>query len=111
MLGLVHVGTDVVDLAVVEASPVDLLQLQDQDVVLLGEGVHLTAQTVADVVEQRRRRDRIAEAPREEPDHPPDHLEVGYVGVHVDPVDPVTSNATCPSSTSLMFTVLAASET
>ena len=53
-LGFVEVGTDVVDLAVVPSRPVGLLQGEDRHVVLGGEGLHLSSETVADPLEQRR---------------------------------------------------------
>ena len=52
-LGPLQVGADVVELAVVPARAVRLLQLQDRNLVLGGEGLHLAAETVADLLEQR----------------------------------------------------------
>ena len=80
-LGAVEVGTDVVELAVVPARAVGLLQGEDRDVVLGCERLHVTAEAVADLLEQRRRRDREAEVLGEEGHHLAAHLEVGDVGV------------------------------
>ena len=52
--GPIEVGTDVVELAVVPSRPVGFLQLQDRHLMLSGEGLHLAAETVADLLEQRR---------------------------------------------------------
>ena len=59
-LGLVEEGPDVIELAVVPTGAVRLLQLQDRDVVLLGEGLDLAPEAVPDLLEECRRRDRVA---------------------------------------------------
>ena len=59
-LGPLEVGTNVVQLAVVPARPVRLLQREDRHLVLGGEGLHLAAETVADLLQEGRRWDREA---------------------------------------------------
>ena len=63
------------------------LQLEDRDVVGLGERVHLLAEAVANLVEQRRRRDRVAEVSGQEALHLATDLAVRDVGTQVDAVD------------------------
>ena len=82
-----HVGTDVVELAVVQAGAVRLLQGQDRDAVARRVVLDLTTEPVSDLLEQRRRRDRVAQVIGQEPDHLAAHLQVGHVGVEVQPVD------------------------
>ena len=53
-LGPLEIGADVIELAVVPAGPVGLLQRQDRHVVLGRKGLHLTAEAVADLFEQGR---------------------------------------------------------
>jgi len=85
-LGRLQVGPDVVERAVVKAGAVGLLQRQDGHAVVLSEGLDLPAEAVADLLEQRRRGDRIGEVVPQEPHHLAAHLQVGHVGVEVQPV-------------------------
>jgi len=57
--------------------------------VLGGEGLHLSTETVADLLEQRWRRDREAEMSGEEGDHLTTYLQIGDVGVEQQAVDAV----------------------
>ena len=76
-----------VELAVVEAAPVGLFQVQDGDLVLGREGLHVTAEPVADLLQQRGRGNREAQVRRQEGHHLTTHLEIGHVGIQVEPVD------------------------
>ena len=54
----------------------------------LGEGLHLTAEAVADLLDQRRRGDRVARGARSRSvDDLTTHLQVRDVGVQIQPVD------------------------
>jgi hypothetical protein len=85
-LRLVEQRLDVVDLAVVPSAPIRPLEPQDRDVVGFRERLDLLPEPIAEALEQRRRRDVVSQVGREESHHLPPHLEVGDVGVEVDPV-------------------------
>ncbi len=87
--GALEVGADMVQLAVVPATAVGLLQTKDRDGVTLGEGPHCLAEAVAHALEEGRRRDRVAEVSAEEADNLAADLQVGDVGVEVDAVEAV----------------------
>ena len=59
--GSLQVGPDVIELAVIPAAAVGLLQLQDRDPMARGERLDLAPEAVADLLDQRRRADRVAE--------------------------------------------------
>ena len=85
-LGLLQMGTHVVELAVVEAGAVRLLQMQDGDVLALGEAPHLGAEPVADLVDDGRGGDGLAQVSTELVDLAA-NLEDGHVRVQVEPID------------------------
>jgi hypothetical protein len=64
----------VVQLAVVPAGTVRPLEVQQRDVVALGEAGNLAAEALPDPLEQHRRGNRVAQMLGEEPDHLPTHL-------------------------------------
>ena len=85
-LGCLDVGTDVIDLAVIPPGPVRALQPQDRDPVVRRERLHRPHEPVADLGEQRRRRDRVPQMPGQEHHHLPTRLQVRHVGVQQHPV-------------------------
>src|SRR5512133_1671256 len=62
-LGRLKVRTDVVELAVIPPRPVGRLELEDPDLVRLGEPADLTTEAVADAAQHGGRRDRLAQVP------------------------------------------------
>ncbi len=83
--GLVEERPDMVELAVVPARPVRVLQLQHRDVVLVGGGLHLAVtEAVADLLEQRGRRDCVAEMLGEEANELTTDGHVRDVGVQIE---------------------------
>jgi hypothetical protein len=52
LLGLLEIGPDMIELAVVETSAVGLFQLQDRDLVFSCEGLDLPTESVPDLFEQ-----------------------------------------------------------
>lgn len=86
-LSSVEERMDVVELAVVPPCPVRLCQMEDRDVVLLRERLHLATEPVADLLEERGRRDRITEVLGEESDDLTGDLQVRDIGVEIEPVD------------------------
>lgn len=87
LVGAVEVGADVVELAVIPAAAVRLLELQDGNVLGDGEGMHFTPKAIADLLEESRGGDGMAEVGGQEADHLAAHLEVGDIGVEVEAVD------------------------
>jgi hypothetical protein len=77
----------VIKLAVLPARAVGLFQLENRDVVGIGERPHVATKTVADGTQQRRGRDRLAEVPGDEPHDLPADLKARHVRVEVEPVD------------------------
>jgi hypothetical protein len=88
-LGLLQVGADVVELAIVPAGAVGPLEAQQGDAPLLGEGRDRLAEAVADAFEQDRRGDLVAQVLGQEPDHLAADLQVRDVGVEVDAVQAI----------------------
>jgi len=76
----------VVKLAVIPAGAIGLLQVQDRDVVLVGEVAHVAPKAVPDLLDDDRRGDGLTQAVLAESFHLTTHLEVGDVGVEVQPV-------------------------
>ena len=71
-----------------------------------GKRLHVPPEAVADLFQQRQRRDREAEVLGEEGDDLAANLELGDVGVQQRRSSTFTSKRTWPSSTSLMLVVL-----
>src|SRR6266571_4693216 len=88
-LGLLQVGTDVVELAIVPAGAVGPLEAQQGNVVCLGEGRDRLAEAVADAFEQGWGRHLVAQMLGQERDHLAADLQVGDVGVEVDAVQAI----------------------
>jgi hypothetical protein len=88
-LGLLQVGADVVELAVVPAGAVGPLEPQQGNRLLLGEGRDCLAEAVPDALEQGRGGDLVAQVLGQERDHLAADLQVGDVGVEVDAVQAV----------------------
>jgi hypothetical protein len=85
--GSFQVGTDVIELAVIPAAAVRLLQLQDRDPMARSEGLDLASEASADLLDESGRADAIAEVTFQElVDLRPD-LQVRHIGVEVEPVD------------------------
>ena len=82
-----QVGHHVVQLAVVEAGPVRLLQPENRDLPLRREVLDRLAEAVAVLLEQRRGGDGIAPVAHQELHDLAAHLQVGDVGVQVQAVD------------------------
>jgi hypothetical protein len=76
----VLVGPHHVDLPVVLGEP------HHRDVVVAGEPGHRPPEPVPNLLEDCRRRDRLAQVPGQEGDHLPTHLQSRHVSVEVDPV-------------------------
>jgi hypothetical protein len=81
-----EIGAHVVQLAVVPAAAVRPLEVQQRDVVALGEAGDVAAEALPDALEQHRRGNRLAQVLGEEPDHLPAHLQLGDVDVEVDTI-------------------------
>jgi hypothetical protein len=81
-----EIGAHVVQLAVVPAAAVRPLEVQQRDVVALGEAGDVAAEALPDALEQHRRGNRVAQVLGEEPDHLPAHLQLGDVDVEVDAI-------------------------
>jgi hypothetical protein len=78
--GLKH-RPDAIDLALAFAEG-------DQgDALLFGKGFDRSPEGVSDGSKQRRRRDRVTPVRRQEGHHLPTDLQVGNIGVEVDPVE------------------------
>jgi hypothetical protein len=88
-LGLLQVGADVVELAVVPAGAVGSLEVQQGDALPLGEGRHRLAEAVADALEQHRGGDLVAQVLGQERDHLAADLQVGDIGVEVEAVQAI----------------------
>ncbi len=88
-LGALQVGADVVELAIIPAGAVRLLERQDRDPLGRGERFDLPTEPVADLFDHRRRRDRHPQTVPAEPFHPAAHLQVGDVRVQLQAVDAV----------------------
>ncbi len=88
-LGPLEIGADVVELAVIPAAAIGLLEPQDRDAMPLGEGFDVTAEPVAVALHQRRRRDRVTTMPGEERHHLASDLQAGHVRVQVQPVNTI----------------------
>ncbi len=86
-LGSIEVRAHVVEFSVVPARAVRLVQSQQRDRVVLGEGLDLTAEAVADLVHHRRRGDGHAQVVAQEVGHLPRRLEPWHVGVEIEPID------------------------
>ena len=80
-LGGLQIGAHVVDLAVVEAGAIRRLQPQHQNGPVLGHAPHVSSEPVADLLEQRRGGQHVAQMVVEEPSHLAGHLQLGHVGV------------------------------
>ena len=76
-----------VELAIVPAAAIRLLQMQDRDLMLRRKRPHLTAEAIADPREQDRRRHRVAEMPGQKLHHLPAHLQPRHVRVQIQPID------------------------
>jgi hypothetical protein len=83
----------VVELAVVPACPVGLLQAQNRNVMVGSKGLDLAAEPVADLLEQGRRGDREPKVLGEEGGHLAAHLQVRHVGVQIEPINAVERQA------------------
>jgi hypothetical protein len=88
-LGLLQVGADVVELAVVPAGAVGPLEPQQGNRLLLGEGRDCLAEAVPDALEQGRGGDLVAQVLGQECHHLTADLQVGDVSVEVDAVQAV----------------------
>ena len=66
------------------AAHIILTELHPRDVVGLGEGRHRSAKTLPDLVEQRRRRKRIAQMVRQKRHHLCTGLQLRDVGIEID---------------------------
>ena len=75
-----------VQLAVVPAAAVRPLEVQQRDVVALGEAGDVAVAALPDALEQHRRGNRVAQVLGEEPDHLSAHLQLGDVDVEVDTI-------------------------
>jgi hypothetical protein len=85
--GSLQIGADVIELAVIPAAAVGLLQQQDRDPMMPGEGLDLPPEAGTDALDESGRADAIAEvAFQEVVDLRPD-LQVGHVGLEVQTVD------------------------
>jgi hypothetical protein len=87
--GARDVVANVVELAVIPARAVRLLQPQHRDVAVVGEAAHRPPEPVPDLLEQRRRRQREPEMVMQEPGHLPRHLQLGHVRVQIQPIHAV----------------------
>jgi hypothetical protein len=67
----------VVQLAVVPAAAVRPLEVQQRDVVALGEAGDVAAEALGDALEQHRRGNRVVQVLGEEPDHLPPTCSLG----------------------------------
>lgn len=76
-----------IDLAVIPSRAVGSLEAQHRNVVVLCEGGHCFAEAIAHPLEQRRRRDRVAEMRGEVTHHLTADLQIGDVSVQVDAVE------------------------
>ena len=85
-LGGIEEGPDVVELSIVPTRAIGLLELKDGNVLVGGERLHLPPEAVADLLEQRRRRDREAKVLGQKRHHLPADLQIGHVRVQVEPV-------------------------
>jgi hypothetical protein len=82
----VQVGTDVVELAIVPPGTVRLVEVQDRDPLHLRVRVDVAAKPIPDLLDHRRRGDRLTQMTTELV-HLTPHLQLGDVGVQVQPVD------------------------
>ncbi len=87
--GGIQVGAHHLDVAVGGLEP------HDRDVVGVGEGLYRAAESVADLLQTRRRRHRET-AVSQELHHLPAHLELAQVAVQVDPVQTLQIEAHVP---------------
>ena len=78
------------DLAVVLTEP------HHRDVVVGGETVHRRAERGADLLHDRRRRDRIAQMRGHKRHHLPAHLQVRHIAVQIDPIQALHIQAHMP---------------
>src|SRR5580658_3018015 len=85
-LGPLEIGPDVIKLAVVPTSAIRFSQLEERDLVLDGEGLDFTTETVPDLLKQSGRRDGVSEVSGEEGDYLACYLEVGDVGIEIEAV-------------------------
>jgi hypothetical protein len=88
-LGLLQVGADMVELAIVPAGAVGPLEAQQGDVPLLGKGRDCLAEAVTDAFEQGRGRHLVAQMLGQERDHLAADLQVGDVGVEIDAIQAI----------------------
>ena len=86
-LGTLQERADMVELAVIPTRPVGLLERQDRDPVGVGERPDVTTEAVADVAQQRRRRDRLPKMLGDEPNDLPADLQVRDIRVEIQPID------------------------
>jgi hypothetical protein len=87
-LSLLQVLLDMVDLAVIPAVR-SASSNAEPDVVVAGEGGDVTTELVTDPVKDGRRRDRVAQMTGEEDHRLIPDLEIGHLGVEIQPVDTV----------------------
>ena len=78
-----------IELAVIPAGTIRLLQRQDRDVLLGRERPHLPPEAVPDLLHQRRRRHRKPEMVSQKHDHLAGDLQPGHIGVQIQPVHAV----------------------
>ncbi len=81
-----QVRPDVVELAVIPAGPVRLLQPQHGDVPVLGQAANITTEPVGDLLERRGRGKHLAQVVVKEAGHLTGHLQPGRIRVEVEPV-------------------------
>ncbi len=93
----VQVRVDVVQLAVIPAGPVRLLQVQHRDAGSRDEAVHVPPEPVADLLKQRGRRNRMTQMPGQEADHLAADLKKRAVRIEVEPVHALHFQADMPS--------------
>lgn len=82
----VQVRTDVVQLAVIPAGAVRLFQVQHRDARAGGEAIHLAAEPVTDLPEQRRRGNRMTQMPGQEAHHLTADLKKRAIRIDVQPI-------------------------
>jgi hypothetical protein len=86
-LGRLEIGVDMVERAVTPCECDRALEVQDRDVVLLGEVADVAAaELVVDLLDDDRRGDRLAQVDLAEPLRLVPNLEVGAIRVQVRPV-------------------------
>jgi hypothetical protein len=85
-LRTVQVGADVIELAVIPPGAVGLVETEDRDAVAFRVRVDVAAEPVPDLLDHRRRPDRLAEMTAELVHLRPD-LEIRDIRVQIQPVD------------------------